>query len=49
MKNLTDIGSPIKVIYRMFYANHHSELQFDADIFNKVCILNDQFEGLSLI
>lgn len=36
LENITDISSPIKVSYRMFFANHHSTLQFDADIFNKV-------------
>ena len=34
-ENFTDIGSKIKVEYRIFYASHTSLYQFDADLFNK--------------
>ena len=40
--NLTDVGSPIALEYRMFYVNHESKMQLDLDLYNKVAF-NDLF------
>lgn len=34
-QNMTDVASEVLVEYRMFYANHTSPIQFDADLFVK--------------
>lgn len=33
--NMTAVSSEVPVEYRMFYASHTSNVQFDADLFNK--------------
>lgn len=35
-ENLTKVGPPVSVEYRMFYVNHDSTLQLDLDLYNKV-------------
>lgn len=38
LKNSTEIASKVPVVYRMFYYQHSSKLQFDADLFNQSVI-----------
>lgn len=37
-KNSTEIASKVPIVYRMFYYQHSSTIQFDADIFNQSVI-----------